>query len=118
MAWKDIKKEDDLKSVAEMFEGGAKLVSVSYVAAGENSDVNDVREAIFTFRGEKTFKLKFSEVDCVHVAPISMGSIYINDIAIGKFGNLFFWADDGYFNITEPDTSLTYAIAKGISLEK
>ena len=107
-----------MKIVADMFEGGAKLVSVSYVASGENSDVNDIKEAVFTFRGEKTFKIKFSNVDCVHIAPISMGSIYINDIAIGKFGNLFFWADDGYFNITEPDTSLTYAIAKGLSLEK
>ena len=117
MAWKEIKKENELSEILDLFEGGAKLIGLSYTACNESSEVNDVREAIFNFVGTKRFRLKFSQIDCVHIAPITTGNICVTDIAIGRMGNVFFWADDVYFDITSPDTSVTYAISRALYLD-
>ncbi len=118
MKIQEIKISDHLKSVLDLFEGGAKLVGVSYIACNESSDSNDIRKATLSFLGKQRFNLVFEQVECIHVAPIRSGSIYVESIALGQFRNLFFFADDDYFNITSPDTSLTYCIGGRLYIEK
>jgi len=116
MNWKSIKSDKDLETVFNLFDGGAKLVSINYVACDNNSETNNVRSAELRFIGKRAFVLKFIGIDCLHVAPISKGRIMVENVALGKFRNLYFWADDGSFNITMPDTSLSYVIASELQL--
>ena len=116
--WKEIITDNDIGLIVSLFNDGAALVSVSYDACGENSCKNDVRTAVLCFSADKPFRLKFVGVNCLHIVPITTGSIAVKEVAAGRFGKLFFWADDAYFNVTEPDTSLTYAIAEKIFLER
>lgn len=118
MKFVEILNVNDLPKVLKEFDSGAKLVSVEYCGCTINSNVNDVKQAILKFKGTSEFCLKFTNVECLHIAPIAMGNISVTDVALGKFRNLFFWADDSSFNITEPDTSLSYCIAGGLFLGK
>ena len=116
MAKKDIVSVNDLSLIMDLFEGGAKLISVNYVSCTQSATVNDVKTARLSFMGKKKFDLEFGGVDCVHIVPIAMGSIMLSDIAVGKFGSMVFWADDSSFNVSEPDSSLSYVIARTLSV--
>ena len=116
MIKKEIVKVDDFKQVFDLFADGAKLVSVQYTACNDESTINDVRSARLSFLGKRKFALEFIGVDCVHVVPITMGNIMLSDIALGQFGKMIFWADDSMFNVSEPDSSLSYVVAKGLVL--
>ena len=116
--WKEIKNESELKIIADLFDGGAALVSATFSSKNRASMVNDVKTAVLEFEGQNNFSLMFTGVDCLHVVPIATGNIFVSDIAIGKMGKMFFWADDGFFNVTEPDTSLTYVFSEGLFYSK
>ena len=116
MKFKEITSVNELPSVMKLFEGGAKLLSLEYIACGKDSITNDVKDAILKFKGGTEFALRFAGVECLHIAPIAMGNIYVENISLGKFRNIYFWADDDTFNITEPDTSGSYCIASSLSV--
>ena len=118
MANKSILKFEDFNEVLKLFENGAKLCSVQYTACSAESNTNDVRTATLACVGQTKFSLKFEVVDCLHVVPITMGNICVSDVAFGKMGTLYFWSDDSSFDITEPDTSTSYVIARAITLIK
>ncbi len=118
MNYKTIKNVNDLTPVFNLFENGAKLTGVTYTACSDNSNVNDLRVAELFFSGTTKFSLKFEEIDCLHVAPIFTGNISVSEVSLGIMSNRVFFADDSTFNITEPDTSLTYVIAKKLSIGK
>ncbi len=118
MKYTEIKNSNELATILDLFGDGAKLVSVSYKACSDSSDTNDIREAELTFKGKTTFALKFGEIDCLHVVPIATGSIYLKNVAVGTFGKIFFFADDEMFNLSEPDSSLTYVISKKLFIGK
>jgi len=118
MANKPILKFEDFNEVMKLFENGAKLCSVQYTACGVEASTNDVRTATLSFIGQTKFSLKFEGIDCLHIAPITMGNISVSDVALGKMGMLYFWSDDSSFDITEPDTSTSYVIARAITLIK
>ena len=117
MAWKEIKNDAELGHAAALFEKGAALVSVTYTACNKNSAVNDVRTAILSFASDVPFRMKFEGINCLHVVPISTGSIAVKNVSLGKFGKFYFWADDAFFNVTMPDTSLTYIISEKVFVE-
>ncbi len=108
----EIKSEKDFLKVIQLFEGGAKLIDAQYIACKKDSNNNDIRTIVLSFYGKQQFKLKFEEIDCVHLVPITMGSIYIDSIAVGKFRQLIFWSDYDGFDITSPDSSTSYVIGK------
>ena len=118
MSNKQIMKFDDFNDVIGLFENGAKLISVQYTACNADSSTNDVRTATLSFVGKTKFSLKFEGIDCLHVVPITMGNVCVSDIAFGKMGMLYFWSDDSSFDITEPDTSTSYVVARAITLIK
>ena len=117
MKSKEIKTDKDLNDVALLFSEGATLVSVNYTAKSDGATVNALRSATLEFSANVTFRLKFSGINCLHLAPIAVGSISVSEVSVGRIGKLFFWADDPFFNVTEPDTSLSYVIAESVFVE-
>ena len=118
MKYTEIKNTDGLTSVLDLFESGAKLVSVNYKACSDPSENNDIREAELLFKGKTNFSLNFAEVDCLHIVPIATGSIILKNVALGTFGKIFFFADDEMFDVTNPDTSLSYVISRKLFIGK
>lgn len=118
MNWSQVNGEAQMEQILSLFKGGAKLISAHYTACTPESDKNNLRTAELHFLGRGEFSLKFTDVDCLHIAPIAMGNINVENVALGKFRNLIFWADDASFDITEPDTSLSYVIARGLFIGK
>ncbi len=93
-----------------MFEGGAKLSRAEFDGASAC--------AVITYEGKRKFSLKFENADCVHIAPIATGNPFVEEVTLGRFAGLFFFADGDDFDPTSPDTSLTYIIGKTLYLGK
>lgn len=107
-----------LHEVMSYFDNGAKLTRAEYVACTNDSNENDVMHARLFFIGEKKFSFEFEGVSCVHFVPIGIGDIYLKDISLGVMPGLIYWADSSSFNITNPDSSLTYVVAKKLFVNK
>ena len=58
MKFKEITSVNELPSVMKLFEGGAKLLSLEYIACGKDSITNDVKDAILKFKGGTEFAFK------------------------------------------------------------